>query len=185
MEYFELLNEDGVGSGRLKARDEVHRDGDLHGSVHVWLLRRADDGRMQVLLQKRCDTKDSFPGCLDTSCAGHLDPGEGFLQAAKRELQEELGLSIPEEYLFFLFEQRTEGKFLFHGKAFWNREIQQVYLIDPAYPVKTIRYQESEISGVIWQDSEQVRKELEKKNPAYCIDPEEFDRLLLACRDML
>jgi isopentenyldiphosphate isomerase len=27
---------------------------------------------LQVLLQKRSPDKDSYPGCLDISCAGHI-----------------------------------------------------------------------------------------------------------------
>ena len=53
---------------------------------------RKVEGRWQVLLQKRSENKDSFPGLLDISSAGHLDPGETYESGAWRELSEELGI---------------------------------------------------------------------------------------------
>jgi isopentenyldiphosphate isomerase len=42
-------------------------------------------------------SKDTFPGCWDSSCSGHVDSGEDYLIAARRELSEEIGLetSLP------------------------------------------------------------------------------------------
>ena len=41
-EMFEILNEDGTLSGRLKPRSQVHKDGDLHGAAHIWVYRMVD-----------------------------------------------------------------------------------------------------------------------------------------------
>ena len=67
--------------------------GDLHGASHVFLARLRG-GRAELLLQKRSAQKDSFPGLYDISAAGHLDPGEDFAAAARRELAEELGVTL-------------------------------------------------------------------------------------------
>lgn len=91
-EYFEILNEDGSLTGILKERSLVHRDGDLHGASHIWVICREGE-KLWILLQKRSEEKDSYPGCFDVSAAGHLDPGESFLDGALRELGEELGLN--------------------------------------------------------------------------------------------
>ena len=40
MEYFDILNEDGTRTGKIKERNHVHRDGDLHGSVIIYILRK-------------------------------------------------------------------------------------------------------------------------------------------------
>jgi len=40
--------------------------------------------------------KDTFPGAHDSSAAGHLDAGEGYHEAAARELEEELDIA-PEQ----------------------------------------------------------------------------------------
>ena len=44
-------------------------------------------------MQKRVLSKDENPGLWDSSAAGHVDSGESYDNAAKRELLEELGLS--------------------------------------------------------------------------------------------
>jgi isopentenyldiphosphate isomerase len=70
-------------------RGEVHAKGLLHRSVHIWVF----NSRGELYLQKRAMTKDDNPGYWDSSAAGHLSAGEGYLASAQRELLEELGIS--------------------------------------------------------------------------------------------
>jgi len=46
----------------------------------------------QVYIQRRSCSKDRHPGKLDSSAAGHVDPGETNADTAIRELREELGM---------------------------------------------------------------------------------------------
>ena len=80
----------------------VHRDGDLHRTVHMWVVRKREDGGIDVLLQKRSKDKDSYPGCYDISSAGHVQAGDEFENAALRELEEELGIKALREDLRFI-----------------------------------------------------------------------------------
>ena len=93
LELFEVLNEDGSSAGRIKERSLVHRDGDWHGTVHTWIVRRREN-EWELLFQKRSEQKESFPGKYDISSAGHRQAGEDALAAAVRELREELGLCV-------------------------------------------------------------------------------------------
>lgn len=77
---------------RQAPRREVHAHGWLHRAVHVLVFNRAGE----VFLQKRSMWKDLSPGLWDSSCSGHLDAGEGYDAAAWRELQEEIGLRLPQ-----------------------------------------------------------------------------------------
>jgi isopentenyldiphosphate isomerase len=52
-----------------------------------------------MLLQMRSARKDEHPLCYTSSASGHLSAGETYEAAAPRELQEELGLSGPLEWL--------------------------------------------------------------------------------------
>lgn len=52
-EYFDILDENGNKIGKTKLRSEVHRDGDWHKAVHIWILNNNGD----VLLQRRCAKK--------------------------------------------------------------------------------------------------------------------------------
>ena len=68
-------------------RREVHARKLLHRAVHVLI----HDAGGHLFLQRRSLTKDTFPGCWDSSCSGHVDAGEDYVTAARRELGEELG----------------------------------------------------------------------------------------------
>lgn len=48
----------------------------------------------QIFLQRRSQNKRVQPGKWDTSVGGHVDPGESYEQAARRELYEELGIAL-------------------------------------------------------------------------------------------
>lgn len=179
MEYFELVDAEGNPIGMTKERSAVHRDGDLHGGSHIWVIgARKSDGSFPILLQKRRMDKDSFPGCLDVSCAGHLEAGETFLSAAIREMKEELNLNVQEKDLIYLFKKQISGSYRFHGKPFLNHEIDFVYLLAPSFPLDAMRFQEEEIEELIWKNSAELNKELLAGNDAYCIDYWELEELI-------
>lgn len=61
-------------------RSEVHRDGDYHRAVHVWIYSESTG---ELLLQRRADCKDSWPGQWDISSAGHISAGDSSLSSAQ------------------------------------------------------------------------------------------------------
>jgi len=77
-----------VGSA---SREEIHRRGLLHRSVHVFLV----DGAGRIYLQKRSGWKKEHPLRWDSSASGHVLKGESYARAASRELAEELGIEAP------------------------------------------------------------------------------------------
>lgn len=174
-DLFDILNDDGTPTGRTKKRALVHRDGDLHGASHIFVTR-LHEGRIQVLLQERSHTKDSFPGCLDTSSAGHLDVGESFDHAARRELAEELGLKdrAPQ----FLFIQRQDYQAPFYGKMFHDREIDHVYLLECSMPAEDFQIEACELDSVQWMAAADILRALDAGDTRFCILPEEFHRLI-------
>ena len=86
-EYFDIVNERNEIVGQEK-RKVVHQTGLWHRGVHVFLF--TPDRRL--LIQKRSQTRDKFPGTLDCSVSEHLKPGESYLAGAIRGLREELGV---------------------------------------------------------------------------------------------
>ena len=82
----------------VKKRGEIHALGLMHRAVHVLVF----NPQGALFLQKRSMRKDENPGQWDTSCAGHVDSGETYLNCAIRELEEELGIVVDEplEQLF-------------------------------------------------------------------------------------
>jgi 16S rRNA (adenine1518-N6/adenine1519-N6)-dimethyltransferase len=73
---------------RSAPRGEVHGNNLRHRAVHILLFNLQNE----VFLQKRSRWKDRHPLAWDSSAAGHVDAGEEYDDAARRELQEELGV---------------------------------------------------------------------------------------------
>lgn len=97
IEYFDIVDdEDRVIGTALRFR--CHGDPALvHRVAHVIVV----NGRDELLLQKRSPEKDIQPDKWDTSVGGHLNIGEEYDAAARREMNEELG--IEEASLDFLY----------------------------------------------------------------------------------
>lgn len=89
-----IVNENDEVIGE-EERSVVHKEGILHREVHVWVVM---DGK-KIVFQKRSMTKDTWPGKLDASAGGHVEAGETYEIAGKRELQEETGLTTEIKYL--------------------------------------------------------------------------------------
>jgi len=89
-EYFDVVNERDEVVGRA-VRPEVHARRLLHRAIHVLVF----DETGRVFLQRRSLTKDSAPGLWAASCSGHVDSGEDYDGAARRELGEEIGVFLP------------------------------------------------------------------------------------------
>ena len=53
----------------------------------------------ELALQLRAASDDKFPGYLDISASGGIDPGEDSQTAAERELWEEIGVKAKVEFL--------------------------------------------------------------------------------------
>ena len=100
MEFLDIRDKNGNPTGEVKERSLVHADGDIHGTSHVWIVRKNEKGSYDLLLQKRSENKDAFPGCYDISSAGHLPAGQDYLSSALRELEEELGIKAKPEQLW-------------------------------------------------------------------------------------
>jgi len=93
-EIFDIVDESDRVVGQAP-RSVVHKNKLLHRAVHIFVFNSRGD----LLLQMRSARKDEYPLCYTSSASGHLSAGETYEAAAPRELQEELGLSGPLEFL--------------------------------------------------------------------------------------
>ena len=86
-EIFDIVDELGHVIGQAP-RSRCHGDPSLiHLVVHVIVFDRHGN----LFLQRRSHKKDVQPGKWDTSVGGHMTPGEKPIDAARREMEEELG----------------------------------------------------------------------------------------------
>lgn len=179
MEIFDIVDENGEPTGKTKPREQVHQDGDLHRTSHVWILRHNSKGKIDILLQKRSADKDSFPGCYDISSAGHIPAGSGYIESALRELKEELGIEAEEKELEQRLIRRISNKNIFHGKPFIDNQVTRVYrLIREDLDIEKLNIQKEEIESIMWMDYEQCIEAVKNNSIKHCIFLEELISLI-------
>jgi isopentenyldiphosphate isomerase len=114
--------------------EEAHKDGTSHRITVIYVENEGGDMLVQV----------RTTGAHDHSCAGHVDPDESYLDAATRELAEELGISGAVLIRIghgVSRERRDTTSFKTHVfDVFWCKatygqlqpeEVQEVYWADP------------------------------------------------------
>lgn len=155
-EVFDVVDEADQVVGKA-TRAEVHAKGLLHRAVHLFVI----NGRGELLLQKRSLLKDKHPGVWDSSVAGHLDAGESYIDAARRELVEEMGITGAEP--------AEVGRIAPCEATGWEHVV--------LYQVRwegTPRFPCSEIDAVLWLPADEVEAWVERR-------PEDFASGFIEC----
>jgi isopentenyldiphosphate isomerase len=143
-ELFDLCDADGRPLGRARARGLVHRDGDWHRSLHVWVILEAEAGPA-VLFQRRSLTKDTHPGKVDASVAGHVRAGE-TVEASLREAEEEIGLAVgPSDVVRLGLRRHVSHRPPSHS----DRELQDIFYVTTRRPLESLRPDPDEVLGLI------------------------------------
>ena len=140
-EIIEIWNENGVPTGKTATKSEIHRNGWFHPTVHIWFYTA--DGL--ILLQKRAAEKETFPDLWDVSVAGHVQAGETPMEAALREVHEEIGLHLSSDELEFLDRFKSENV---HGEDLIDREFHYCYLSPLKSPLESLRPEQGEVSAL-------------------------------------
>lgn len=70
------------------SRADMRRRNLLHRAVYLVL----ENGRGEIFVHRRTDTKDVYPGFYDVTVGGVVGAGESYEVAAERELAEEVGV---------------------------------------------------------------------------------------------
>ena len=132
VEMVDVVDDDDVVV-RTVTRAEMRRDRLQHRAVAVAVF--ASDGRL--LVHRRSDAKDVWPGQWDIAAGGVVSTGEDYLDAARRELAEELGIEPAG------FEPLGEGRFRDDAVALIGRGFRVVH--DGPF-----RFTDGEIAEVRW-----------------------------------
>lgn len=176
MEILDVVDDSGKPTGETIEREQAHREGVPHRTAHVWIARNKN-GRIQLLLQKRCMQKDSFPGCYDISSAGHIPAGVDYVVSALRELNEELGVKAKAEELIDCGLLRKQVDTEFHRTPYHDHQISRVFLLWLDREEDAFTLQEEEIDSVRWMDYAQCRGMVAADTLPNCIIMEELDML--------
>ena len=172
-EQIDVLNSDGTPAGYSCGRTRVHAEGLWHRTIHVW----AFDSKHNILFQLRSRVKENNPGLLDTSCAGHITAGDSSINAAVRELSEELGVKKSPRDLEYLFETTYEG--VLNGGSYLDNEYYDVYKITLSDAEKeSLVPQPGEVDGFVWMSREEFFAK-HKLHPEKFVDhPKDFQWLM-------
>ncbi|WP_162621357.1 NUDIX hydrolase [Deinococcus arenae] len=88
-EWLDIVNEHDEVVGTV-TREDAYARGLTVRVVNAFLINRSG----QLWIPRRTAHKRLFPGCLDMSVGGHVERGETYEQAFRRETQEELNLTV-------------------------------------------------------------------------------------------
>jgi isopentenyl-diphosphate delta-isomerase len=133
---------------------DVHRDGRLHRAVSVQLC----DERGRLLLQKRHVGKYHSGGLWTNTCCGHPRPGESVLDAARRRLSEEMGVSCAISWLFTTRYRAEVGSGLI--------EHEVVHVFGGQFS-GAVRPHPSEIDGYAWVEPAALREDVARAPDRY------------------
>lgn len=143
-EFLDIIGDNGKIVGQA-SREQVHRNPNLlHPSVHMHIF----NSNGEILLQKRSETKDIFPGKWDTAVGGHVISGELPDNAILREAREELGIEniIPERYMIYKYQDDYQS------------ELMHVYLINLDREYKPDNNEISEIRFFKFEEILELKK---------------------------
>lgn len=168
----DILDQKGRRLGFSRPRSEVHEKGFWHRTVHIWAFDEA--GR--VLFQLRSYQKENHPGLLDTSCAGHISAGQTSLEAAVRELREELSVTKRAEELEYLFEAGHTS--VLNGGTYHDNEFYDTYKITlTAAEVAGLKPQQGEVEGFVWFTPHEFVDEYFTRPEKFVSHPKDYDWL--------
>lgn len=168
MEILDILNSKGEVIGS-KPRKEVLKDGDLHRTIHVWILNDYNE----LLLQKRNPKKDTYPNLWAISTAGHVMSGESSIEAALRELKEELNLKVKEDDLKLLFTIKRKQNL----KEMKINCLDDVYLLKYNLDIEKTKLQKSELTDLMFIDYKKLKEIYEKEDERFVPASEEHEKL--------
>lgn len=161
-EIIDVLDASGEPTGEVVPKGEAHRRGLYHRCFHCWIC---DPARGRLLAQRRSAAKETWPGLLDTTAAGHLSAGESPLDGL-RELEEELGLRVSPERPIPLGQRRVEKD---HPEG-CDRELHEVFLLLDTAPPERLELQREEVESVVSLRLEDIERLYEGEK----VEVEEF-----------
>lgn len=149
MEFWDLYDEKRQKLNKTVKRGDKLNDDEYHIVVNVWIK----NSKNEFLITQRSKTK-SFPLMWECTGGSALE-GEDSLDAAIREVEEELGVKL----------NRNSGELIGTKLRYYSGcpDILDVWVFEADIPIKKVVYQEEEVCNVMWASVEKI-KELHLQN---------------------
>ena len=143
MEYWDLYDKDRNKLNKKKARGSILKDDEYHLVINAWIKNENDE----FLITQRAATK-SHP--LMWECTGGSAlAGETSVDAALREIKEELGIKI----------EPSSGKLIGSTRRYYKGcpDILDVWIFESNATLDEIKIQEEEVCDVMWASIQTIR----------------------------
>ncbi len=160
-ELIDVLDENGIKTGEILSRSEVHKKGLWHRIIVVAIVNEKN----QVLIQQRSYNKDKNAGLWDISVTGHITTGQDSLSAAKREINEEvsvnIGYRVDVKDFRYMFSYRKEEKV---NEEHMDRQFYDFFILrENDLKIENIKVQQSEVEQVKFVDMSELNTMIENK----------------------
>jgi 8-oxo-dGTP diphosphatase len=136
----------------MKSMKKISHDSETpaHGQQVITVcafIHHDFDGVTKVFMPKRAETKKFLPGLYELP-GGHVDFGEDLLDGLKREIGEELGMTVQvgDPYAAFTYLNTVKG----------SHSVEVIYLAQFVEPIEQITLQEEDHSRFDWMSREDV-----------------------------
>lgn len=145
-ELLDVLDENGIKTGEILPRKEIHKKGLWHRVVVIAIINEKNE----ILMQQRSFHKDKNAGMWDISVAGHISTSQDAVEAALREINEEVGINIPYAMdmkdFRYMFSYRKEQTF---SEEYIDRQFFDFFIFRKEdLRIEDIKIQESEVEQV-------------------------------------
>jgi isopentenyl-diphosphate delta-isomerase len=164
-ELLDVYGEDGMETGEVLTKSEIHRQGILHRIAQVWLF----DGKSSLMLQKRALSKKLDPG-MWAVLGGHVGTQEESRIAAVREVQEEMGIELDPEFILYLGTVRYTAHV---ADDFIENELVDVYVVQTDVDASEVRLND-ESSEAKYFTIIDLENQYASENPQFAYRPESF-----------
>tara|TARA_R110002049_G_scaffold261807_2_gene437866 strand:+ start:785 stop:1336 length:552 start_codon:yes stop_codon:yes gene_type:complete len=156
-ERIDILDAYGNSIGKTAMKSDAHKNGWYHATTHIWFYT----AKKEVLLQQRAKNKDTHPLLWDVSVAGHIGARENILDAAIREIKEEIGLAVLKTNLHKIGYFKSVHK---HSDTLIDCEYHHTYICELKVTLSTLQKQDSEVNDLRLLPLLQFEKELQNED---------------------
>lgn len=170
-ELFKVYTKEGVETGKIATKTEVHQKGLWHKTVHIWIVTP----EKKILMQKRARTKaqDAYKWA---NHGGHLGVEESSLSGVLREVQEEIGILLDEKHVQSLGVYPHSGAF--KNGTFIENELTELFIAEQSISLDTLTLDANEVEQVRLFTLSELAVGKAPDGDLIVLKPEEYQLLL-------
>ncbi len=142
MEIWDLYDKNYNKLNKTMVRGGEVPDGCYRFVVHMCVFNTHDE----MLISRRQDDKESYPGYWELSASGSKLSGESSEEAVKRELYEEIGMD--------LFDAELRPSLTAH----FDTGFHDICIVEKDIPISQLNFQQEEVQDAKWASKEEILK---------------------------